>query len=132
MTQIVDIIKSQDREALKSLFSRKALEEAEGFDGKMDDFFSFIQGDINSWESTGWSSNGAIEYGKRTLSIQSGFSIETDIANYTIFVIDYYIDTIEPDNEGIFMIQIRTTEYTKDIGSWQERMRAGFYFPEAE
>ena len=51
--KIISAIKNQDKEALKLLFSKKALEEAEDFDEEVDILFDYIQGDIESWEKEG-------------------------------------------------------------------------------
>jgi hypothetical protein len=48
--QVIEAIKSKDKDALKSLFSKKALDETADFDSSMNDFFDFFQGKINSWE----------------------------------------------------------------------------------
>ncbi len=129
--QIVDAINNKDRDALKSLYSKKALEEAEDFNGGMDMFFDFIEGDIVSWEIVfGVDTSESVSYGKKTTMYRYDIKIETDIDSYRVFVIDYYVDTIEPDNEGLYMLQIRTSDYKGILGGWQERMRPGFYIPE--
>lgn len=128
--QIISAINDKDKEALKSLFSKKALDETDDFDSGMDSLFDFIQGDIKSWESDGWSSSESAEYGKSSLMIRSSFIIKTDKEEYVFFIVDYSVDTMNPDNEGLYMLQVRTSGYNEDLGSWQDRLRAGFYIPE--
>jgi hypothetical protein len=130
MEQIISAIKDKDKEALKSLFSKKALDETDDFDNGTDYLFDFLQGDIDSWERDGWSSSGLIENGKKSLMIRFSIIINTDKDDYLLFVIDYNMDTIDPDNEGVYMLQIMRLKDRNDQPSWQERLCAGIYKPE--
>ena len=124
MEQIISAIKANDKEALKSLFSKKALDEIDDLDGEVDSLFNFIQGDITSWERDGWASDESIEYGKKSLMIRFAINVNTDKDKYRFFIIDYSTDTINPDNEGVYMLEVRLAE-THNSGSWQDRMRPG-------
>lgn len=53
MNQIVDIIKIADKKALHDIFSKQALLDVDNFDENSNTFFTYIQGEIQSWESTG-------------------------------------------------------------------------------
>ena len=133
MEEIVSAIKDKDKEALKSLFSKKALNEAKDFETEIDYFFDFIQGDIDSWKRDGISSDTSYESGKTTNMIRFGFKLVTDVDEYDFFIIDYNIDTINPYNEGVYMIQLRKSSYVGSWGgSWQDRMRPGFFIQEME
>ena len=129
MNQILTAIKSKDSDILKSLFSKKALTEAINFDSDINFLFNFIQGDIVSWELNGWPSDESIEYGKSSLMIRFGVIINTDKDNYDLFVVDYNVDTINPDNEGIYMIEISKVGNCNSHLSWQERLYAGIHSP---
>jgi len=130
--QIISTIKEKDSDALKTLFSKKALDEASDLDSEVDYLFEFMQGEILSWERDDTlASDGAIEYGKQTIMIRFGFNVVTDVDKYDFFIIDYNKDTINPDNEGVYMIQLRKSSYEGSWGgSWQERMRAGIWVQE--
>ena len=129
--EIISAIKDKDVDALKSLFSEKALNETDDFNDEADHLFDFIQGDIVSWERDGWASSESIEYGKKSLMIRFGFKLVTDVDEYDLFIIDYNKDTINPDNQGVYMIQLRKSSYEGSWGgSWQERMRAGIFIQE--
>ena len=130
--QIIEAVKNEDRDALRSVFSQKALDDTEDFDGGTDSFFDFIQGNIMSWESDFVSGNESIQYGKRTRINRFNISIKTDIDDYVLYVIDYFVDTIDPDNEGVNMLLVRTSEYTENLGMWQQSMISGILIPEAE
>jgi hypothetical protein len=131
MEQIISTIKDKDKEALKSLFSNKILDEASDLEDEIDYFFDFLQGNIVSWEKDSWASSEAMAHGKKSLMIRFGFKIVTDVDEYDFFVIDYNIDTMSPDNEGVYMVQLRKLSYEGSWGgSWQERMRAGIFIQE--
>ena len=133
MEEIGSAIKDKDKEALKSLFSKKALNEVNDFDNELDYFFDFIQGDVESWKRDSISSSTSYESGKTTNMIRFGFRLVTDVDKYDFFIIDYNIDTINPYNEGVYMIQLRKSSYVGSWGgSWQERMRPGFFIQEME
>ena len=127
MEQIVSAIKDKNKETLKSLFSKKALDEADDFDGKVDSLFSFIQGDIESWEGSGWASDTSMGGGKKSWMIRFGFDVKTDKGDYHFFVIDYNVDTINPDNQGIYMLELIENYGEVELEGWQDRMRAGIY-----
>ncbi len=127
MEQIVSAIKDKDNEALKSLFSKKALDEANNFVGGADSLFNFIQGDIESWERDGFASDESMSGGKRSWMIRFGFTIKTDKDVYQFFVIDYNVDTINTDNQGVYMLELIDNYGESELESWQDRMRAGIY-----
>jgi hypothetical protein len=108
MEQIISAIKDKDKEALELLFSIKAVDEASGFDSGMDSLFDFVKGDIMSWERDGWASSESIDHGKKSLMIRSDYKVRTDKEEYSFFVVDYSVDSIDPDNEGIYMLQVTT------------------------
>ena len=126
MEQIISAIKEKDRELLKSLFSKKALDEANDFENDVDYLFGFLQGTIDTWERDGLAGSESIDHGKKTLMIRYAINVNTDKKVYRLFVIDYNIDTKNPDNEGVYMLEVRLAD-SLNTGSWQERMRPGLY-----
>lgn len=127
MEQIVSAIKDKDSKALKALFSKKALDETDDFVGGADSLFNFIQGDIESWERDGFASDESMNGGKRSWMIRFGFTVKTDKDLYQFFIIDYNVDTINPDNQGIYMLELIDNYGERELESWQDRMRAGIY-----
>lgn len=125
MEKIISAIKANDKEALKLLFSKIAIDESDDFDGEVDSLFDFIQGDIISWKRDGWGSDESIADGKKSLMIRPGFKVVTDVEEYMLFLIDYAVDTIDPDNEGVYMLEVSKSSYSGEWDSWQVRMRAG-------
>ena len=125
--QIVSALKDSDKEALTSLFSTKALEEADSFENDVDYLFGLIQSEIDSWgKRDASSSGGSIEYGKKSIMLRYSFDLIKNSETYLFYIIDYYPDTIDPDNEGVYMLECRLPG-SPNTGSWQERMRAGIY-----
>ena len=130
MEEIISAIKERDRKALRSLFSQKALGEVENFDDDMDFLFDFVKGNIISWErDDGISSDETISYGKRSLMIRSLYEVITNTEEYYFFVVDYNVDTINPDNAGVYMLEVMTSEGNDNLDSWQERLYAGIHQP---
>lgn len=127
MEQIVSAIKNKDSEALKSLFSKKALGEVDDFAGGADSLFNLVQGNVESWERDGFASEESMEAGKRSWMIQFGFTVKTDKDVYEFFIIDYSLDTINPDNQGVYMLELIDNYGERKLESWQDRMRAGLY-----
>jgi len=127
MEQIVSAIKDKDSEALKLLFSKKALDDADDFGGGADSLFNFIQGDIESWDSDGWSSSESVRNGNTSLMIRFGITLTTDKDTYQLFIIDYNVDTIDPDNQGVYMLELIDNYGNRELESWEDRMRAGIY-----
>ena len=59
--------------------------------------------------------------------LQRGGLLDKD--DYELFVVDYNVDTINPDNEGIYMIEISRSGHRTSQLSWQERLYAGIHSP---
>ena len=126
MEQIISAIKENDKESLKSLFSKKALDEANDFENDINYLFEFLQGSIDTWERDGIAGSESIRYGKKSSMIRFAINVDTTKDTYMFYVIDYYIDTIDPDNQGVYMLEVRLQD-SPNTGAWQERMRAGLY-----
>jgi hypothetical protein len=130
MEEILDALKNDDKEALKALFSEKALSEADDMEGQLDYLFDFFQGSVESWERTGFSSGESIRDGKKSVVQRSFFTVKTDQDEYRFFLIDYPKDTINPDNKGLYTLRVikkvdEDTEFTK----WTYMEIAGIYKP---
>jgi hypothetical protein len=106
MGQIIDAIKAQDKNALKDMFSKQALSEADDFDGSLNALFGYIQGDIQSWKSTGGyggsDEKNADGSGNRKKEVDSTYTITTSKQEYHVAIYEYTIDTANPDNVGVY------------------------------
>ena len=131
--QIVEVINNRDKKALTSIFSEKALSEAEDFEGGVDYLFNLVDGDIGSWEyvSRGNVSD-SINHGARQKIGSSWYYANTENQKYLIFFLEYLIDTAEPENIGVYMLQVIKAEDKEtqfDSGGPNTTRCAGIYRP---
>lgn len=131
MEQIVSSIQNSDKETLRLLFSQNALEFCDDFDNEAAAFFDFVQGEIESWELKPSSSHEISEYGKKTVMVISIFKVTTGVDVYSLMMIDYPTDTINPDNEGVYMLEIVKESYDGEWKAVEERMRPGIAIVES-
>lgn len=132
LEQVIKAIKNQDRDALKATFSKQALAEADDFDGHMDYLFEFFQGEVKSYDNGGGVTvDGDYEYGKRTKEVKSFYTVITDKQTYVFFLLDYPVNTINPNNTGLYSLRIIKAEDKKtQLTSWQKMKIPGIYKPE--
>ncbi|MDF2590293.1 MAG: hypothetical protein K0S41_4136, partial [Anaerocolumna sp.] len=98
---------------------------------EIDYLFDLIKGDIKSFENDSWSSDESIDYGKRSLMIRSWYNVTTDTNEYIFFLLDYSIDTINPDNAGLYTLRVVNAEdEDTQLTYWQDMEIAGIYNPE--
>ena len=107
MEQVFNAIKKQDKDALKAVFSAKAISEIEDIDADIDELLSFIQGEVDLWSrDESPVVYDYVEYGNKTKQLLTWFSLYTDEHCYLVFLMDYPIDTIEPENAGLYSLRI--------------------------
>lgn len=118
LEQILDAISNKDKELLKAMFSKQALSEADDFDRNLDTLFQYVQGSIQSWESTGayggTDAKNADGTGNRKKEIESTYIFTTSEQEYQIAVYEYTIDTANPDNVGVYSLCIIRTKDNQD------------------
>ncbi len=118
ISKIVEYINSEDEESLQSMFSKRALEEAEDFTEKAEQLFEFIDGDVISWEQP---VNGApgvstfYNHGKTVKEVDSFYNIETETESYFFLLNDFPVDEENSNNEGINMLLVVREENHDDI-----------------
>lgn len=123
--QIISAIQNKDQKSLYDLFSPKAVADADALDEEIPAMFDYIQGEIVSWERESGTAEMSIQYGKRTQLLHYSIHIYTDQEAYSLSVFDYSVDTIYPENEGLYQIEIYKQSYS---GTWKpvtERMHGG-------
>lgn len=106
MDQIFETMKSEDKEALKAMFSKQAMTDADNFARGLDALFEYIQGDVQSWERTGTygGKNEKNVDGSHKKEVDSTYVFSTDEHKYEIAVYEFTIDTANPDNVGVYSI----------------------------
>jgi hypothetical protein len=128
---VLTAIEEKDGDAIKSLFSKKALSVAEDIDGGIDYIFGLVQGDIVSWEERIFGSGDNIRYGKVSKRLYVWFTLVTTEDTYTVFMLDYYKDTIEPENQGLYALRVyRKADAATQGGDWVMLSVPGVYKPE--
>jgi len=137
--QIVEIINSRDMEAMKTVFSQKAIQDADDFNGNLDRLFVFIPDGINSWEKldgpTVMTSN---KYGHKKQEVDSFYSATTDNQKYFFLLDDFPSDDDNPDNVGLYLLLVVRAEDKEKIWDGANKIiydgdkrlsHAGIYLP---
>lgn len=118
MEQLIEAIKREDKDALKAMFSKQALSEADDFDGNLNTLFNYIQGEIQSWKSTGAYSfpeeKNADGNSNHKKEAQSTYVFTTSKQEYHVAIYEYTIDTANPDNVGLYSLCIISAKDNKD------------------
>lgn len=132
--KILNAMIDKDREALKAEFSKVAIDNAEDFDGCVDYLFNFFQGEVLSWNADdGIPSDSAYEHGKMYTQIRAFYYVTTDSEQYTFFLLDYPVNTINPDMEGLYSLRvIKTEDEETEFTYWQDMKIPGIYKPSTE
>jgi len=104
LKQVIDAINNKDGETFKNMFSKQALSGADDFDGNWNVLLSYIQGNIQSWKSTGAYGGGeTIDGNNHTKETDSFYIVTTtNSQEYRIAIYETTVDTVHPDNVGIY------------------------------
>ena len=132
LEEIIEFINKKDKNALKEIFSEQALNEASDIDERIDYLFEFVQGEIKSWEviSHG-SSTDSIDHDKREKTSMSWYYMNTDNQKFLIAFLEWLIDTENPENVGVYMLQVIKAEDKEQFKGFGPSTRyAGIYKPE--
>jgi hypothetical protein len=130
--KVIDAIEESDPDALRSLFSERALSEAHDFTSGADYLISLAPDGIASWERTTIYSSEEVENGKYTRYVASWYKVySNDGAMYRFFVLNYYRDTQSPDNQGVYSIRGVHEDYlASNWGDMAEMRVPGIYIPD--
>ena len=129
--QILKILLSEDKEALRALFSTRALQEAKQINEYIDSIFILFQGDILSWgKAGGVIVDQSFRSGDRLKEVKSFFTIDINEQNHIIFILDYTEDTANSENVGLYTLRIiKEEERETEWGFWQDMVLPGIYIP---
>ena len=119
--QVLYAIQTQDATMLKSLFSEKAIIDAEDFDENITALFDFFKGAVLSYD--GWAgpatsarSDGEGHYQEK---FQSTYDVKTTESIYRFAIREYVIDTKDLDVVGIYSLYIMNGENSDlNIAYW--------------
>lgn len=132
LEQMIKAINGEDKDALKEIFSEQALNEAVDLDGCMDYLFGFVQGNIESWEAiVHGATTETIDHGSNIKKSSSWYYVNTKEQKYLVFFLDCTIDTDDPKNVGVYMLQVIKAEdrKTQFDGGGPNTRCAGIYRP---
>lgn len=127
---IVDSLENKDKEGLKKMFSPKALKEAKDIDEGIDYIMEFYKGNVKSKERA-LSRSDSNSDGERTSELKVFYTVTTDKDTYIVFFIEEKVDTKNPDNVGLYMLQIiKESDQNKEF-DWGTNIKcAGVYNPD--
>lgn len=119
LEQILECIDLKDTKKLKGLFSNNAFKDAENLDEDIEKLFEFVNGKIVSWDnSDGLTVKESKDSGKKSKEVHSYYYVSTDEEKYFFMLVDFPVDTINADNEGLYMLLVVKSEDESEI--WDE------------
>lgn len=124
MEEVFEAIKNNSGDDVKAMFSKQALSDADDFDENLDALFSYIQGDVQSWENTGTyggsDEKNADGKGNRKKETESTYVLITSEQEYEIAIYEFTIDTANSDNVGVYSICIvnKNDKQDPDVRYW--------------
>jgi len=128
--QILLTIKNKDKDSLKAIFSKKAIEESKQIDDNIIYLFSLLEDDVVSWEENGVIVDYSYNNGHKKEEIKSFFNIYTEKNKYLVFILDYPRDTEHPENAGLYSLRVIKAENEKtQFTHWQDMVVPGVYRP---
>ena len=129
--QIMKTIEEKDAEGLKEMFSVNALKDADDIDGVIAYVMVFIKDDIISTDLA-LEVKESVDHGDKIVIIKCKAMLDAG-NDYILFFTDVIEDAKNPDNVGLYMIQVLKEPYTKAEFDWGTEIKcAGIYRPDSE
>ncbi len=127
--QVFSAIENRDTRLMYSQFSQNAI--SDNLQTKITDLFAFIEGDMISWSRDESSVVlDTVEYGNRSKQLTTWYRIKTTKEEYLVLLIDYPIDMIEPDNQGLYTLKIiKSADENKLTGKTEDWTLPGIDLP---
>ena len=118
--EMVNAIQHRDEIAFAEMFSMTARENTDEFFSKVNEVFSFIQGEIISFGSTpGVAVDSEHEHGKKRTVVYASYWLETEDHKYYLAICECTADTFDEKNVGVKSI------YLIDADEWEEDYEYG-------
>lgn len=117
LENIIEAIKNNDKNSLKTKFSESALKDSIDFDEKFDCLVDFIEGEIIMWEGLGSTVSDSISDGIKKKEVRSYYYVITNKQKYFFLLHDHPVDTENTENVGLYMllvIKVEDEEYFWD------------------
>lgn len=113
---LFNAIKDNDKETIKAMFSKCAIEESEGIDEQIDDLFKYLDGELKSWKYSSVSMTGEVESGTYLWAkINSKYVLETEKELYIFHITIYPLYQDKPDKAGIYNICIMKNSENEEM-----------------
>ena len=125
LEQVIELIKSKDKNGIKALFSVQALNEAKDIDDRIDYLFGLIEGNIESWDRIGGSVDETNDDGRKTVKSRFRYNVYTENEQYLFSILEYTQNTNYPDYVGVYCLKIINIKDEEPIFS-----DAGIYKPD--
>jgi hypothetical protein len=107
IVQIADAITDQDADALKELFSPRALEQATDIDAQLEYLLSlFPPGSEISHDLTSLEAPMSIEDGRTTEMVTAVYKVTAGGQDLWLFFADYTVNDPEPDKVGLYALGV--------------------------
>lgn len=132
MEQLFNAFQKYDCDSVIKLFSKKAILENEDINADIKSLFEYIEGKELSWSrDESPISLDDTEKGNQRKLLLTWYTLKTTKQTYLIFLADYPVDEIEPDNVGIYTLKIiKESEENKLTGALEDWIIPGIYVSE--
>lgn len=110
VVEFFDLLKDNDSEKLKSLFSKNTIEYCEELEGNINTLIDFYSSDENEFLFVSPNSEDLIENGKEKVCIESVFPVINNEIYYWVYFSFIYIDEFDSNNIGISQINFYTSD----------------------
>ena len=117
---LLKALEGKDKNTIKSMFSKKALSEANDFDAHLDHLFDFFQGEVQKWDKCYPATNEQLDHGRVIKKLSWWTYVYTDKEKYIFIIIDYTKDTDHPDNIGLYTLRVIKAEDKGTQFDWTE------------
>ena len=126
--KVIEALEKKDKDALKAVFSKQALSDADDFDRRLDYLFDFFQGTVESWEKTGHGGGSSIG-GGTTEYWDLFYTVITKKNVYRFYLLTYPVDTFNSDNVGLYTLRVVKKEDEDKVRGIKP---AGVYVPDLD
>ena len=111
MEQLYEALEQSNEKEIKKIFSKNAISKAENIDNSIENLFLFIKGKVISWnrDESPIVFDSVKDIGE-TKQIVTWYSLQTDEQQYLFLLVDYPIDTISPNNAGVYSLGVLKLE----------------------
>lgn len=133
---IMTALNTRDKEMIRDMFAKAALEEIADFDEELEGFFHYLPGEIKGWDEDyggGPYSQKKSDYGHIKEFLIAEYHTSINGKQYAILFKDIMRDTDNRDNLGLSYLQIK--EFEGDMlcsvyGLEEWELSPGVYYPE--